>query len=69
MVVLINLHAEKSGKAASSDQTIVAAGGDGTISTVAGELAATEKTRGVLPMGTLDHFAKDLRILLPNDTV
>ena len=47
-----------------SEQTIVAAGGDGTISTVAGELAGTEKTLGVLPIGTLNHFAKDLRIPL-----
>jgi YegS/Rv2252/BmrU family lipid kinase len=47
-----------------SDHTIVAGGGDGTISTVAGELAGTEKTLGVLPIGTLNHFAKDLRIPL-----
>jgi diacylglycerol kinase family enzyme len=47
-----------------NEQNIVAAGGDGTISTVAGELAGTEKTLGVLPMGTLNHFAKDLRIPL-----
>jgi diacylglycerol kinase family enzyme len=47
-----------------NEQTIVAAGGDGTISTVAGELAGMEKTLGVLPMGTLNHFAKDLRIPL-----
>jgi diacylglycerol kinase family enzyme len=60
MVVLINLHAEKSGKAASSDQTIVAAGGDGTISTMAGELAATEKTRGVLPIGHPGPFCEGL---------
>jgi diacylglycerol kinase family enzyme len=46
------------------EQTIVAAGGDGTISTVAGELALTQKTLGVLPIGTLNHFAKDLRIPL-----
>jgi YegS/Rv2252/BmrU family lipid kinase len=50
--------------ARSSEQTIVAAGGDGTVSTVAGELAGTEKTLGVLPIGTLNHFAKDLRIPL-----
>jgi diacylglycerol kinase family enzyme len=50
--------------ARSSEQTIVAAGGDGTVSTVAGELAGTQKTLGVLPIGTLNHFAKDLRIPL-----
>lgn len=45
-------------------QTIVAAGGDGTISAVAAELVETEKTLGVLPLGTLNHFAKDLNISL-----
>ena len=50
--------------ARSSEQTIVAAGGDGTVSTVAGELAGTQKTLGLLPIGTLNHFAKDLRIPL-----
>src|SRR5437764_461537 len=41
---------------------IVAGGGDGTISTVASVLAGTEATLGVLPLGTLNHFAKDLHI-------
>lgn len=50
--------------ASSSARTIVAAGGDGTVSTVAAELADTNKTLGVLPMGTLNHFAKDLGIPL-----
>ena len=47
-----------------SDDIIVAAGGDGTISAVAAELVGTNKTLGVLPTGTLNHFAKDLRIPL-----
>src|SRR4051812_42780155 len=50
--------------AKSSDDTIVAAGGDGTISSVAKEIADTGKTLGVLPIGTLNHFAKDLQIPL-----
>ena len=41
---------------------VVAGGGDGTISAVAGELAHTQKSLGVLPLGTLNHFAKDLHI-------
>ena len=41
---------------------IVAGGGDGTISAVASVLAGTEVALGVLPMGTLNHFARDLRI-------
>ena len=43
-------------------QIIVAGGGDGTINAVASELVGTEKTLGVLPLGTLNHFAKDLNI-------
>jgi len=41
---------------------VVAAGGDGTQSAVAGALAGTGMTMGVLPLGTLNHFAKDLNI-------
>jgi YegS/Rv2252/BmrU family lipid kinase len=47
-----------------SAQLVVAAGGDGTISTVAAALVGTSKTLGVLPVGTLNHFAKDLGIPL-----
>jgi len=41
---------------------IVAAGGDGTVSTVASELVNTSKKLGVLPLGTLNNFSKDLQI-------
>ncbi len=41
---------------------IVAGGGDGTISSVAALILDSGKTLGVLPLGTLNHFAKDLRI-------
>ena len=50
--------------AESREQIIVAAGGDGTVSAVASELVGTDKTLGVLPAGTLNHFAKDLGIPL-----
>jgi diacylglycerol kinase family enzyme len=50
-------------RAVESDaQTIVAGGGDGTINAVAAALVDTGKSLGVLPLGTLNHFAKDLRI-------
>lgn len=49
---------------AENHETIVAAGGDGTVNTVAAEVAGTEKILGVLPLGTLNHFAKDLRLPL-----
>lgn len=43
-------------------ETVVAAGGDGTVSAVASALVGTPAALGVLPLGTLNHFAKDLRI-------
>jgi diacylglycerol kinase family enzyme len=43
---------------------IVAGGGDGTVSAVASVLAGTDIALGILPLGTLNHFAKDLRIPL-----
>ncbi|HEX8180414.1 MAG TPA: diacylglycerol kinase family protein [Pyrinomonadaceae bacterium] len=46
---------------------IVAGGGDGTISAVAARLVGTQKALGVLPLGTLNHFAKDLHIPLDMD--
>ena len=41
---------------------IVVGGGDGSIGTVASELAGTGIPLGVLPLGTLNHFARDLGI-------
>ena len=41
---------------------IVAGGGDGTISAVAEEAIKAGKTLGVLPLGTLNHFSRDLKI-------
>lgn len=46
---------------------VVAAGGDGTVSAVASQVAGTETALGVLPMGTLNHFAKDTGIPLDTD--
>ncbi|MDO8542098.1 MAG: diacylglycerol kinase family protein [Opitutaceae bacterium] len=41
---------------------IVVGGGDGTLSCAAGILIDTAMPLGVLPLGTLNHFAKDLEI-------
>ena len=42
----------------------VAAGGDGTVNAVATAVLAGDTLLGVLPMGTLNHFAKDLGLPL-----
>ena len=41
---------------------LVAAGGDGTVSAAAAAVAGTPTPLGVLPLGTLNHFAKDAGI-------
>jgi diacylglycerol kinase family enzyme len=46
---------------------VAVAGGDGTIGAVASVLAGTGIPLGVLPFGTLNHFAKDLGIPLELD--
>lgn len=43
---------------------LVAAGGDGTIGTAAAAVADTDMALGVLPMGTLNHFARDAGVPL-----
>jgi len=48
----------------SKPPVLVAAGGDGTINAVAGVVRGTGTALGILPFGTLNHFAKDLRIPL-----
>jgi diacylglycerol kinase family enzyme len=57
---------ETARRAATDDETsiVVAGGGDGTINAVASQLVGTEKILGVLPFGTLNHFAKDLHVPL-----
>lgn len=45
-------------------EAIIVGGGDGTIRTAAGVLAGSGIPLGVLPLGTLNHFAKDLGLPL-----
>jgi len=46
-------------------RAVIVAGGDGTVSAAAGGAAGTDVVVGVLPLGTFNHFAKDLG--LPTD--
>jgi diacylglycerol kinase family enzyme len=46
-------------RAATRGDALVAAGGDGTVSAVASVAAGHGVPFGVLPLGTLNHFAKD----------
>lgn len=44
------------------EEFLIIGGGDGTLGTVAGYLAYSETTLGVLPLGTGNAFARDLHI-------
>jgi diacylglycerol kinase family enzyme len=43
-------------------EAVVVGGGDGTLNTAVNVLVAARKPMGVLPLGTLNHFARDLGI-------
>ena len=53
--------------AADGAGALVIGGGDGTIGAVAALLAGKDKPLGVLPLGTYNHFAKDLGLPLDLD--
>lgn len=53
--------AERIGRGA---DLVIAAGGDGTVSSIAAAVAGTGATLGIVPAGTLNHFARDLGIPL-----
>jgi YegS/Rv2252/BmrU family lipid kinase len=44
------------------DALVVVGGGDGTIGAAASALIGTDTLLGILPLGTLNHFARDLGI-------
>src|SRR5439155_21407385 len=48
--------------AAGEAEMIVAGGGDGTVSAVAAQTRQAAKPLGMLPLGTLNHFSKELGI-------
>ena len=55
---------------ADNPKMIVLGGGDGTLNTGASMLIGTNVALGILPLGTLNHFAKDLGIPLhPDDAI
>lgn len=67
----VNIHLAKNGNEIlhltklafeTTAKIIVAGGGDGTISAVASKIIETDKTLGILPLGTLNNFSKDLQI-------
>jgi diacylglycerol kinase family enzyme len=47
---------------------VAAGGGDGTVNAVAGIVVGTDTALGVIPIGTLNHFAKDAGIPLDLET-
>lgn len=57
-----DIHAAARAAVAEGCSVLVAGGGDGTVSAAAGALVGSGVPLGVLPLGTLNHFAKDLGI-------
>lgn len=60
----VNLAEKSRAAVASGCLLVVAGGGDGTLSATAAGVVSTGAVFGVLPVGTLNHFARDLKIPL-----
>jgi diacylglycerol kinase family enzyme len=54
--------AGQAARAAAQGGVVVAVGGDGTVSTVASAAVLSGATLGVVPAGTLNHFARDVGV-------
>lgn len=67
VVAARRLHAAAREAARAGADAVVAAGGDGTVNAVAGGLVGTRVPLGVLPLGTLNHLARDAGIPLDLD--
>jgi len=61
---LAGLVARLAAEARERPRIVAAAGGDGTLNTVAGALRGTEIPLGVIPLGTFNYFARDLGVPL-----
>lgn len=59
-----DLPAVLEGLKSSAIEVLVVGGGDGTLHTAANRLTGTAIALGILPLGTLNHFAQDLGIPL-----
>jgi undecaprenyl-diphosphatase len=60
---------EHVGSAVADDRIVVAMGGDGTVNAVAQHVVAAGGTMGVVPAGTLNHFARDLGLPEADDAI
>lgn len=56
----LDLDADIRARISRGERTIIAAGGDGTIHSVSQSVVGTEAILGILPVGTWNHFARDL---------
>lgn len=60
----LDVHAEVRQKVERGEKLFVAAGGDGTVHTVTQALIGTDGELAVLPVGTWNHFARDIGVPL-----
>jgi YegS/Rv2252/BmrU family lipid kinase len=58
----VDLKRELDAAIADGATVVAAGGGDGTVNSVANAIRGRDITLGVLPLGTLNHFARDLGI-------